>query len=205
MVPSVTAPAQAAVATPGERNELGRCPWVPAALSALSDSAGDDTEESAGTATAEFTSTDGTSGQKGCLQGVEGGQAQAERQHLESRNGAEKELKADDFAKLRRKIAQAYGRDSGKERTRRSACELGRCPWCRPLLPPPRLLWRRLVSETNLAGVHGCRRLFRRSRTLIGAWGGRLGRLAAGVLGLEPVFLRRSPPPPHSSRRSPCA
>jgi len=82
----------------------------------------DITEESTGTATAELTVNDGASGQKVCLQGVEGGQAQAERQHLESRNGAEKELKADDFAKLRRKIAQAHGRDGGKERTRRPAC-----------------------------------------------------------------------------------
>jgi len=62
--------------------------------------------------TTEANGTDGASGQKVCLQGVEGGKAQAERQHLESRNGAEKEqaVKADDFAKLRRKIAQATPR-----------------------------------------------------------------------------------------------
>jgi len=53
-----------------------------------------------------------TSRDVACLQGVEGGNAQAQPQHLESRDGAEKEqaVKADDFAKLRRKIAQATPR-----------------------------------------------------------------------------------------------
>jgi len=64
-----------------------------------------------------------TSRDVACLQGVEGGQAQAERQHLESRDGAEKELKADDFAKLRRKIVpwdtQAMCRPSPPRRIRR--------------------------------------------------------------------------------------
>jgi len=81
--------------------------------------------KSTGTTTA-LTSTDGISAENicpeaqaqpqqatsrdvACLQGGGGDEAQAQRQHHESRNGAEKEqvVKADDFAKLRRKIAQA--------------------------------------------------------------------------------------------------